>query len=309
MTGPTTELLISPSKQRRVMFLRSMRYTRFAFICIIAVDMATATGRCDAEPPTIRRAEPLRFQPHVTRGVANIPDSVSFGLMCDIDGVIQTGDWKTTGTVTSHKPGLVEFTTEAFLVRGKVRDDAKPGRLAYRLPHGLTFPLSVNDPITIMHDQGANEKRAEWDIHISSGKELIFATTNQHDDTPPRSADNAEILFKDAPGGHVVFFWADPENDDRNQDLKVAGDFASAVSLKIRDDKEFKVIEASGDDPTRLSLDQTEFYFVVLSSQLLDRETNGGESHGGDSNEDADPGAADNQSHSLECFLLRAVQP
>ncbi|MCA9136412.1 MAG: hypothetical protein KDB00_06630 [Planctomycetales bacterium] len=223
-------------------------------------------------------------------------------MMCDIDGVIQTDDWKVTGTVDRHEPGLITFTTHEFRVRDKIRTASKTGRLAYRLPHGLSIPLASGDPIAIMHDHDTNAKRLEWDFHLSSGNKLILATTHQHDDTPPRSADQAEVLFDGAPGGHLIFFWSNPGTNDLDQNLTEVGTIHSPVFIRYRDDDQSKEALAAKDGITKVTLDGTNYNFVVIASEHSENED-----HHDEGDRQSKAGSSDNLSHHLECILIRAT--
>ena len=94
------------------------------------------------------------------------------------------------------------------------------------------MPLEVGKPITILHDYSTKQKRLERNIHISSGKQLILATSHFDDASVPRSADRAELLCQTLPGGQVHFYWSDPLDDDREQPLKEVPQIAPAVSIK-----------------------------------------------------------------------------
>lgn len=273
----------------------------FAVALMLYLLLALISRACLAESPRmVIRKGPLRLKKHETLGTAKIPDDVPFGLMCDIEGVIQSGDWKVNGIVTGHEPGLITFETEEFRVGEAVRSPARPGRLAYRLPQELPLPLSEGDPITLMHDQDADEKRIEWDIHLSSGPELIFATAHRHDDTPPQSAENAEVLFDGAPGGHVIFFWADPNDNDTVQDLNSVAQMHAPVSMRVRDENQMKQIDVAHGEITPVKLDGKNYVFVVLSSEYLEHH-----SHGNHSDHDAEQAGTEATSHSIECILLK----
>ena len=275
----------------------------------------TVPSESQAETPkVVRRAKPPLLKRQPIMGKAELPDEVAFGMMCDVAGEIQTGDWKLIGKVVAHEPGLVTFRTEEFQVRGKVRDEEQEGHLAYRLPEGLELPLAVGDPITLMHDHGTDQKRVERDIHLSSAGQLILATSHQHDDTPPKSADRAEVLFEGAPGGRALFFWSDPGTDDLTQALKEVGEISSPVSLRAQEGDDFEEIDASRNSVTTISLDGVEYHFVVLSSHYVAYDSHGQDSHGhesDDSDESPDQASAeevDAHYHSLECLLIRAAR-
>lgn len=288
-------------------FLRSsiMMVQRFStHVCVIGCIAVIgahegASVRSVAQTALLRPA-PLRFEPQVIRGEAKIPDGVAFGMECDLDGVLMIGDWKAIGRVThvDHKAGLIQFDTEEFRVNDEVRQKSQRGRLAYRLPHGLKLPLAAGDPITLLHDHDTNEKRLEWDIHIASGEELIFATTHQHDDSPPRSAETAEVLFEGAAGGHVVFFWSDPTDDDLNQSLTTVRRRPPPLRLRVADGDGFE--EVSHDSHlTSITLRDKKYFFFVNSSEYYENQAH--------EHDPAEKPAA-SHSHSIECVLIKATR-
>ncbi|NND99487.1 MAG: hypothetical protein HKN47_19405 [Pirellulaceae bacterium] len=243
-----------------------------------------------------------------------MPDSPSipFAIVCDIDGVLMTGDWKVIGKVSAidHERGVILFNTEAMLVEGKVRDESKMGRLAYRLPHQLPMPLNAGDPITILHDHETDKKRLEWDIHISSGDRLVLATSHQHDDSPPQSAKRREVLFAQAPGGHSVFYWSDPANKELNQSKHDVVE--STITLQTRSTGGDRTIDVGKGDLAEIDLDGRHYAFVVLASELY---TTGDESDHESLDDDElktmrsaadhpETGDDGRQSHSLECMLI-----
>ena len=236
------------------------------------------------------------FPPQEVKGEAKIPEGVKFGVMCDVAGKLLIGDWKIQGVVLAvdHDTGIIMFKTNPVYVRDKLRQESQPGRLAYRLPHDLTLSLAAGDPITVMHDHEMNSKRVEWDIHLSSGKKLILATSHGHDDTPPQSAEQAEVLFEGAPGGHSVFYWSNPEDNEPEQNLKAKARVDTRVSLKARDDGEHQTIEFDNNRMLPIELDDEKYVFVVLASELYSNE---------------ESAAHDAQaSHTLECLLVKSAQ-
>lgn len=254
----------------------------------------------------LQRPAPLRYAPVIRRGEASIPDGVPFAFVCELGGELLSNDWKIIGVVKQHdrKSGILTFQQDEFAVGKDVREKSEEGHLAYRLPHGLSLPLEANDPITIVHDHETNLKRMEWDIHIASGDELIFALSHQHDDTPPRSADKAEVLFDGALsgqtfGGHAIFFWSDPSNNDVDQKLSGQAIIQSPVSIRTDANGKAATIESDGDRTTLIQLGTSDYHFVVLSSEHFSHDHATGEA-----SEDPPSG-----SHSLECFLLKADQP
>ncbi|QDT12578.1 hypothetical protein [Planctomycetes bacterium K23_9] len=241
-------------------------------------------------PDIIERPEPLQYSAFKLQGTAKIPDSVPFAIACDLGGVLMTGDFKAIGKVKEHdrQAGVITFETEKH-----IHDEAQIGHLAYRLPAGLPIPLQSGDAISLLHDHQVNEKRMEWDFHISSNDKLIFATSHEHDDTPPRSADTAEVLFAGAPGGHSIFYWSDPADDDLAQLLKGAPTIHSPVSIKVRSDGETRTVKPNRNQIVNVQLSEEPYLFGVISSEHF-------------------PGAPDlsdptqrTVSHSTECFLLR----
>ncbi len=293
-----------------------------AMSCFLALSVSLGPIlSVNAEPPRIIvREAPVRFAPHVMRGVAKIPADVPFGVVCDLDGVILTGDWKAIGRVTSvdDETGIILFNTEAFyktikppkgqagdddlkggIKADEVTDQSRAGRLAYRLPGGRTLPMQAGDPITILHDHNVHAKRMEWEIHISSGEELILATAHLHDDTPPQSPDKAEVLFDNLPIEHSLFYWSDPSDDDKDQILRGVRENWN-VNLQPGDGQFRSAVASESDGRTLVTLGKNTYEFVVVSSELYSSpEENDGESISL---------VGIQLSHSLECILVKLAE-
>ena len=279
-----------------------MKYSRLHRVarlaCVVPIVLSFTLARGD-EPTIITRERPVRFDPREIEFRPRIPDGVTCGVLCGIDGKLMTGDWKKTGVVDSvdHDAGIIEFTTDQFKVKGKVREKRQSGQLVYRLPHGLKLPLKPGDPITLLHDHQSNEKHLEWDIHISSGEKLIFATSQRQHDSAPRSANKAEVLFKGVPGAQSLFYWSDPRDNDLVQFNRKKIEPHSPISMRC-DDNTLSRVGLSEDAPTEVMLEGQKYYFVLLSSQSVQREP-----QDGNGEQESEGGLG---SQSVECFLLRA---
>ena len=220
------------------------------------------------------------------RGEAHIPGDVEFGVMCEVGGIVQTDDWKIVGTVKAidDEANEITFETEAFYKTLKAPRETKKGdpdyagvraaapstksqigNLAYRLPKNRTLPMNVGDPITIMHDHHIHDNGVAWDIRVSSGRELIFASSHLHDKTPPYSSEKAEILFGGVEEAKSIFYWSCPEDDDKNQILR--GDIG--LRQKLTDGKtEECVVHSDGGDTKVVELAGNRYAFEVLTSDL-----------------------------------------
>lgn len=215
----------------------------------------------------IDRKSPKRLiQPKIP-GIARVPRGVEIGFICEVDGLIQTGHWKMVGMVTKHKPGKLTFKTDEFRVRGKIRTEAKTGHLAYKLPEDMPMPISVGDPITILHDYSAKQKRLERNIHISSGNQLILATSRFDDAFVPRSADRAELLIDTLPDGSVRFYWSDPADDDREQALKEVPRISPAVLIQYQVDSHIGFFARAKKGFQSIMLGQEEYLFRILDDE------------------------------------------
>ena len=258
---------------------------------------------CLAEGPTIvKREGPLRFKAHTIKGEASIAKGVVFDVVCEVNGDLLKGDWKTVGTVTGVGPERIFFNTDEVRTDKKVRQQSHPATLAYRLPNGLTLPLAKGDHITIMHDHQIVAKRFEWDIHISRGKELVFASSHRHDESPPLSADSSELAFPNADGKKMLFYWSDPTYNEtaqtRDQNLPSKLNLVIKASFEGGQDATVTVDETERNIP--VLLDGQKYIFVALSSE---------HSTYGEHEEDADgKGDHDDEkaiSHGLECILVK----
>jgi hypothetical protein len=211
--------------------------------------------------------------------------------VCELDGKLLTGDWKLSGTIQTidHEQGMIAFRIKAAKSDGVAH-------LAYRLPHQLKLALNPGDPITVFHDEDQNGSRLEWEIHISSSTKLILATSHRYDDTPPQSSDKAEVLFDNAPGGHVFFYWANPDDDEITQDLRKGGPPHTPISVKVSSQRERREIPFSDKSLFPVELDQQPYLFVTMISNLYSIEDEHGDSHSASA------------SHALECLLIRQTE-
>ena len=251
----------------------------FRRLCLGFVLFFLAICSIDAEEPVrIVRSSPTLFRPHPRHGTAKIPDGVKLGIVCELDGKLLTGDWKLSGTIRTidHEQGMIKFNTKAMKGVGDAH-------LAYRLPHQLKLALNQGDPITIFYD-GA--------IHISSATNLVLATSHRHDDTPPQSSDKAEVLFGDAPGGRVSFYWANPD-DEIKQDLRTGVGPHLPISLMACTQGEIREIPVKDNAIIPVELDGQPYVFATVFSELYCIEEDHGDSHSGSA------------SNTLECLLIR----
>jgi hypothetical protein len=251
----------------------------FRRLCFVYVFCCLATSSINAEEPVrIVRTSPTLFRPSPILGTAKIPEGVQLGIACELDGKLLTGDWKLSGTIRTidHEQGMIEFNTKAAKGVGTAH-------LAYRLPHQLKLALIQGDPITVFHDA---------EIHISSAKTLVLATSHRHDDTPPQSSNRAEILFDDTPGGHVFFYWANPD-DETTQDLKTGSPPNIPISLKARTQGEAREIPVKDNAIIPVELDGQPYVFATVFSEPHSIEEVHGAAHKGTA------------SRNLKCLLIR----
>ncbi|MEM9364510.1 MAG: hypothetical protein AAGD07_00835 [Planctomycetota bacterium] len=216
------------------------------------------------DPKIVARDAPPQRAQQPIRDVARVPRGVDIGFKCEVGGIIQTGHWKVVGTVTAHEPGKVTFRTEPFRVRDKVRTEAKTGHLAYQLPEDLLIPVQVGDPITILHDDPRKPEGLQKHIHIASGKQLILATSRLGETRVPRSADRAELLCQGLPAGRVIFYWSDPDDDDREQPLKEMPPMPSAATITAQIDSQPDFVERARKGYQPIKLGKTGYLFRIL---------------------------------------------
>lgn len=269
-------------------------------------------GNMDFKPlgttRVVARSAPRQLTERKIRGLAKVPDRVEFGFMCDVDGIIQTGNWKVVGTVTRHLPGKIVFETNEFRVRNRVRTKSMTGRLAYSLPDNLALPLAVGDPLTILHDYSSEQKRLERNLHISSGTHLVLATSHLNESAVPRSADRAELTCETIDGGQLQFYWSDPADDDQQQDLKVVPHISPAVSLKSDSSLASVAIEKAKQDYQPVALNGSRFLFRILD---LHQDRPEGEAVARSKRSEADRDAEEQEPGMVpdgECLLIRAVE-
>ena len=215
-------------------------------------------------PRVLRREPPARFAPQPLKGRANIPRDVDFGLVTEIDGIIQTRDWSVRGTVTQTATELIRFRTTS----------GGSGRLAYRLPGRLRLELTVGQPITIVHDHEVFEKRLLYDMHISSSGSLILATSHGHRERAPADSNSAELIYTGQqdgqPPGRALFFWSHPEEHDLKLKTKHVQSSHAPISIKLGEGGKPLASKLGERASSAITLGESKYLFVLLASHHLD---------------------------------------
>jgi hypothetical protein len=274
------------------------RRQEFSRLCHVFLMCCFGTCSIVAEGPVlIVRSSPTLFRPHSIQGTASIPPEVKLGIVCELGGTLLTGDWKFIGTINKidHEQGMIEFQLNPPPTNDPPPKNKPPriGHLAYRLPHQLKLAFNPGDPITVVHDEDQNGSRLEWEIHISSNTKLILATSHRYDHSPPQSADTAKVLFGDATGKHILFYWSEPADNEVTQNLKTGSPPHTPISLKAHTQGDIREIPVSDHAPIPIELNQEPYWFATVSSELHTGEHEHHDSH-------AAPDA-----HALECLLIR----
>ncbi|MEM1068466.1 MAG: hypothetical protein AAGI63_06195 [Planctomycetota bacterium] len=260
-------------------------------------DWAQMEFRTLEKPPVVKRARPKRLIQEEITGIAKIPEGVDFGFMCEVDGAIQTGQWKVVGKVTQHEPGKITFETEAFRASRRNAKKAMTGHLAYRLPGNKQLAINVGDPITILHDSVTDQKRLERELHISSDRQLILATAPSKQETVPQSADRALLSLETTSRSSVRFYWSDPSDNDLEQPLKTVPTIPPPVTLKYPTGSQTITINPSKKGYQSVNLDGEEYLFRVLDRQDGRRRT---PLDSNDTETDTD--------QSVDCLLIKMAQ-
>ena len=280
----------------------------FLFILANTAGVFFPAPRCNADPPrVIQRSGPLRLQPKPLRGQASIPEGIVFDIVCSIDGNLMLRDWKAIGKIKSIGPDTIHFTTDEVHVDGKVRQSSHPATLAYRLPGGLKLDVAAGDPITILHDHSVVEKRDEWDIHISSGKKLILASSHRSDHSPPLSADAMELVFPGKEQTRMLFYWSDPVYNETDQ--KRDQELPSKIQLSVQAHQQAEPIsQVSVENSTQIvtvTLDDVRYHLLALESEHSSHADHHDAGHQTDQQQPKHPDIA---SHTIKWLLIRVSE-
>jgi hypothetical protein len=133
------------------------------------------------------------------------------GFALDVAGRAQTGNWDVTGKVIENVGGRLTLKT----------DSGEEWHLVYRLPEGQVLDVKPGQSVTIKRVQSIIGSRLAYDLHISSGNDLVLAASRQFRTTAPKDAAGASRLFPaegmaTAPLRSIAF-WGDA---DRKEPMK-----------------------------------------------------------------------------------------
>lgn len=224
-------------------------------------------SRCEADeaaaPKVIVREPARRYPPVKVPAIASIPDGVDFGFAADVDGILQLGDWRVVGSVWEVHPNLIVFRTE--------KTDKEPsqiGRLAYRLPDGMSLDLAPGQPLTIEHDHEFVNKHFAYDMHISSDETLILATSHGTEAAAPPDSNTTQVIFSGSdrranPFG-VVFYWSKAEHRTELQPTNNSKQFDAPLTLQAKGQSTTQQV-GSGDS-AEIVLNGKKYAFKLLKS-------------------------------------------
>jgi hypothetical protein len=188
---------------------KSLRRAALAAALTLFGQGATASAQKEPEPvPKDQSGELRQPKPLIPRPIdsaATLPPGNKMAFALDVGSKAQTGNWDVNGKVIENAGGRLT-------IKANTGDE---WHLLYRLPQGQELNVTPGQSVTIKRVQNIIGSRLAYDLHISSGDDLILAASRQYRTTAPKDAEGASRLsaaegMAPAPLRSIAF-WGDAE--------------------------------------------------------------------------------------------------